>query len=391
MKTRIITLLIAITAIVGSAYAQKKIEVYKNGAVVYSEYVSDIDSVKFVTTEEQSTKTYLSTLNVVTGSPDEIEAGDGNDLGTLTEEVQIEINNSSKTIGLSIKGITLGELANIPSVLQAPFDIELQNVPYTETEGEYNVSYNLAINEEEMTTDVAIGIIEGCKAYLVSLVGSIKGEELQLNIFVFGDKNLIYIPVNIIVNSPIKDNNEGSSNTNNGHAYVDLGLSVKWATCNVGATTPEEYGDYYAWGETITKSSYTSSNYTYSSNSTTLPLFADVARVNWGGSWRMPTRAEQEELIDTNNCTWEWITQNGVKGYKVTSKKNGNSIFLPAAGHFSDSKLYYAGRFGYYWSSSLSAIYNSIYAYDLCFSSSNVFLNNSSSRYYGYPVRAVCP
>ena len=177
--------------------------------------------------------------------------------------------------------------------------------------------------------------------------------------------------------------------THNGHEYVDLGLSVKWATCNVGATTPEEYRNYYAWSETTTKSSYASSNYTYSSNPTTLPLSADAARVNWGGSWRMPTRAEQEELIDTNNCTWEWITQNGVNGYKVTSKKNGNSIFLPAAGYRYNSNLYSAGSYGKYWSSSLNTS-DSSKAYYLLFHSSLVDWLNLD-RYYGQSVRAVCP
>jgi len=179
-----------------------------------------------------------------------------------------------------------------------------------------------------------------------------------------------------------------TNNTNNGHAYVDLGLSVKWATCNVGATTPEGYGNYYAWGETTTKSSYTSSNYTYSSNPTTLPLSADAARVNWGGSWRMPTAAEQDELRNTNNCTWTWTTQNGVNGYKVTSKKNGNSIFLPAAGYRYSSNLYGAGSYGYYWSSSLSTS-NSSYAYYLFFYSSGVDWDGNY-RYYGRCVRAVC-
>ena len=154
-------------------------------------------------TPENQTAEYTSSLNVVTGYPDEIEAGFGEDLGTITEDVKIVINSSSNTIDLSIKGINLGELANIPSGLQAPFDIELQNVPYTETEGEYNVSYNPAINEEEMTTDVAINI-NGNNAYLFSLEGSINANSLELKIFVLGDENLVDIPVNIFVNGTKK-------------------------------------------------------------------------------------------------------------------------------------------------------------------------------------------
>ena len=130
------------------------------------------------------------------------------------------------------------------------------------------------------------------------------------------------------------------------HEYVDLGLSVKWATCNMGASSPEEYGDYYAWGETETKSTYdwntykwckgsentltkycTDSDYGTVDNKTVLDPEDDVAHVKWGGNWRMPTDAEIEELRE--NCIWKWTTQNGKNGYKVTSKKNGNSIFLP--------------------------------------------------------------
>ena len=194
-------------------------------------------------------------------------------------------------------------------------------------------------------------------------------------------------------------------NTGN-HEYVDLGLSVKWATCNVGATKPEEYGDYFAWGETQPKNTYdwstykwcngsyntltkynNSSSYGTVDNKTVLDLSDDAARANWGGSWRMPTKAEQDELRE--QCTWTWTTQNGVNGYKVTSKKNGNSIFLPAAGYRSGSSLNNAGGYGYYWSSSLYT--DSPYgAYDLYFNSDSVDWSGSS-RYYGQSVRPVCP
>lgn len=171
-----------------------------------------------------------------------------------------------------------------------------------------------------------------------------------------------------------------------GHEWVDLGLpsGTKWATMNVGATTPEGYGNYYAWGETTTKSSYSSSNYNYSSNPTTLPLDRDAAYANWGSSWRMPTEAEQGEL--RTECTWTWTTQNGVNGYKVTSKTNGNSIFLPAAG-YRTSGLVDAGSRGIYWSSSLSTSSSSS-AYHLNFNS-DVVGGYDNSRYYGRTVRAV--
>ena len=195
------------------------------------------------------------------------------------------------------------------------------------------------------------------------------------------------------------------SNTTNDHEYVDLGLSVKWATCNVGANKPEEYGDYFAWGETEPKEYYNwstykwrngsntpltkyniSSDYGTVDNKTTLDLSDDAARANWGGSWRMPTSAEQDEL--RNNCTWTWTTQNGVNGYKVTSKSNGNSIFLPAAGYRDGSSLS-AGSNGYYWSSSLSAD-SPHCAWDVRLYSDGVY-RSSSIRYYGLSVRPVCP
>ena len=174
--------------------------------------------------------------------------------------------------------------------------------------------------------------------------------------------------------------------TENGHEYVDLGLSVKWATCNVGANKPEDYGDYFAWGETKPKTSYSESNYSYTSNPTTLPLSADAARANWGGSWRMPTRAEQDELCE--QCTWTWTTQNGVNGYRVTGT-NGNSIFLPAAGYRDDSTLYFASD-GHYWSSSLDT-YHAGSAFRLSFDSSHVGSSDFDCRYRGRSVRPVCP
>ena len=193
----------------------------------------------------------------------------------------------------------------------------------------------------------------------------------------------------------------------NGHEYVDLGLpsGTLWATCNVGATKPEEYGDYFAWGETQPKSNYdwstykwrnssnatltkynTSSDYGTVDNKTTLDLSDDAARANWGGSWRMPTDAELTELRE--QCTWTWTTQSGVNGYKVTSDKNGKSIFLPAAGGRTDSSLNYAGSSGNYWSSSLGTDYPSS-AYGLHFGSGNVY-GYGSGRCNGFSVRPVC-
>ena len=189
-------------------------------------------------------------------------------------------------------------------------------------------------------------------------------------------------------------------------SYVDLGLSVKWANCNIGANSPEKYGDNFAWGETDPKSTYewstykwcngssktqikycTSSSYGTVDNKTVLEATDDAATVNWGGAWRMPTDAEWTELRE--KCTWTWTTQNGVKGYKVTRRSNGNSIFLPAAGYRYGSSLYDAGSRGDYWSNSLSTGIPS-YAYSLSLTSSYVtWLSND--RYIGRSVRPVCP
>ena len=175
----------------------------------------------------------------------------------------------------------------------------------------------------------------------------------------------------------------------NGHEYVDLGLpsGLKWATCNVGANKPEDYGNSYAWGETKTKSDYRSSNsVTWDKSISDIGGKSqyDAARSNWGGTWRLPTKAELEEL--KNRCTWKWTTQNGVKGYKVTGP-NGNSIFLPAAGCRYGSSLFDAGEYGYYWGSSPSGS-DSYDAWGLFFRSGEQGMYDYT-RYRGHSVRPV--
>ncbi|MBR5634572.1 MAG: pilus assembly protein N-terminal domain-containing protein, partial [Prevotella sp.] len=179
---------------------------------------------------------------------------------------------------------------------------------------------------------------------------------------------------------------------------IDLGLpsGTLWASCNVGATKPEEYGDYFAWGETkgynsgkttfnwdtYFDSSY--NKYNLSGGLTELALEDDAAYVNWGSNWRMPSLEQIQELID--NCNWEWTTLNGVYGRKATSKKNGNSIFLPGAGYRFDASLGDAGSWGYYWSRTLyTSDANS--AYYLDFGSGSVYWN----YYYRYRGRSVRP
>jgi hypothetical protein len=182
------------------------------------------------------------------------------------------------------------------------------------------------------------------------------------------------------------NSNSGTSNTpvtgtENGYAWVDLGLSVKWATCNVGATAPEKGGDKFQWGAVTTTGSYTTED------PYVLPLEMDAAAVNMGGKWRMPTDAELTELRE--QCTWTWTTENGIKGYKVTSRINGKSIFLPAAGNRTGPLLGSVGD-GYYWSSSISTEGSPVGAYYLYFLSGSVN-RYDGSRDYGQSVRPVCP
>ena len=190
--------------------------------------------------------------------------------------------------------------------------------------------------------------------------------------------------------------------------YVDLGLpsGLLWATCNVGADSPEDYGDYFAWGETTPKDTYNWSTYQYcngsnntltkycnnssygyngfTDNLTTLLPEDDAAAANWGGNWRMPTKEEFQELY--NNTTVTWTQQNGVNGRLFTAA-NGNSLFLPAAGYRNNSSLGSAGGNGYYWSSSL---YSS-YPYDAWILGfiSGYYSMSYSNRDYGRSVRPV--
>ena len=196
--------------------------------------------------------------------------------------------------------------------------------------------------------------------------------------------------------------------------YVDLGLpsGLLWATCNLGAASLEDYGDYYAWGETKPKSDYSLSTYRYASVDAdgnlqkltkyytgrlygtkdhkttleaTLEAVDDAATTVIGKGARMPTQAEWQELID--NTTAEWTTVNGVEGRKYTSKMNGNDLFLPAAGYRHGSQLDLAGTDGLYWSSSLiESFQGGAWYMDFSSSRQNV---RGSSRHCGLSVRAV--
>ncbi len=190
-----------------------------------------------------------------------------------------------------------------------------------------------------------------------------------------------------------------------GHEYVDLGLpsGTLWATCNVGASTPEEYGDYFAWGETEPKTNYNWATYKWCNgrdstltkycnnsvfgtvdNKNELMLGDDAAYVNWGSSWRMPSDDQRQELL--NNCTWLWTTRNGVNGYLVTGP-NGKTIFFPAAGYRYYSSLYSAGSNGRYWTCDINGTRPNTARY-IHFTSDGVLLYGGY-RCMGHTVRAV--
>ena len=253
----------------------------------------------------------------------------------------------------------IGECGVVYSASQNP-TLEDSVVMYGETIGEFTCSL----------TGLQPGIIYYVRAYATGKKGTAYGEELSF--------------------------------TTETHAYVDLGLSVKWATCNIGASSPEEYGDYFAWGETAPKDVYVWSTYKWCNgsqntltkyctnkeygavdNKITLELEDDAAHVNWGGEWRMPTKAELEELRE--KCTWTPTEINGVSGREITGP-NGNKLFLPNSGYCSEGK-YPGGGTGHCWSntSSLHRAYCLTYSWD-----GNKFVA-ADLRSFGFTIRAVRP
>lgn len=188
----------------------------------------------------------------------------------------------------------------------------------------------------------------------------------------------------------------------NGHEWVDLGLSVKWATCNVGANNPEDYGDYFAWGETSVKDMYSVETYKFAEKRfigwhyrndfknfgdtiSGLKLY-DVANAQWGKPWRTPTREEFEELLE--KCTWTWVSQRHHQGYQITGP-NGTQIFMPAAGKCQNSIVPSdVGKSAVYWSAT-DVKNDSQFAYGLDFGCGFHSLILWYSRFYGFSVRPV--
>jgi hypothetical protein len=197
---------------------------------------------------------------------------------------------------------------------------------------------------------------------------------------------------------------EENAKSPGGVEAVDLGLSVKWANMNVGAKKASGFGSYFAWGETQPKEYYSWNTYAWSKGNTQfltkysstdkrtrLAPTDDAASANWGDNWRMPTAEEFDELINPDNCTWEWTTQDGVNGYKVTGKKTGNSIFLPVTGFRYYADTQFRSISGVYWTSSLyTANPNNALCLEFNFTDVQVHYGKfSSNRFSGRCIRAV--
>ena len=200
-------------------------------------------------------------------------------------------------------------------------------------------------------------------------------------------------------------NQAAAKNESEGHKFVDLGLSVKWANFNVGAASPEDCGDYFAWGEIGTKSEYSLRTYLYwedlngndyaydmndsnewvvLGNDISGSELYDAATANWGDGWRMPTESEVIELCE--ECVWKSDTMQGVHGVTVIGP-NGNSIFLPAAGCYNGKALNNRDKYGHYWCSTLDD--DAVYSVHYLYFGSDYYECSWDTRFYGHSVRPV--
>ena len=327
-------------------------------------------------------------------------------------------------VGATVGSITVAGVGNdvLAGTMVYPYGYHYDFndvMPYTVEDGVQEVTLNCGTGVTLQSTPTVFNIIllENAlsNGFTVTLK-AVDGSELQS--FPAPAGNTI-MAENIVIMPELAVTGTGGGGGDE-HAYVDLGLpsGLLWATCNVGADTPEAYGDYFAWGETTTKSTYDWSTYQYSNggyndhpfgydefipyltkycndsdygyngytdNLTILEPSDDAATANWGEGWRMPTKAEFEELY--NNTTVTWTQQGGVNGRLFTAS-NGNSLFLPAAGCRDGSSLYDAGGYGHYWSSSLLTVHPGD-AWSFYFSSDFYYMLYDLDRYLGLSVRAV--
>ncbi len=315
----------------------------------------------------------------------------------------------ARAYAINAKGTSYGEVVSFTTQTQKIASVvisKLTNIYYTSVtisgnitnDGgavvtEYGICYST--NTNPTTTDIKISSSSGSSSFICNLTNLQDATTYYVRAYAINAKGIAY--------------SEEISFTTKERVVadiVDLGLSVKWATFNIGASKPEEYGDYFAWGETYPTSDANWTNYKYSTgdypsltltkyntvdsygivdNKTILEPEDDAACVHWGDNWRMPTYAELYELI--YECTWECTSQNGVNGYKVISKSNGKSIFLPAAGLYNPSP-YEVGSDIHYWSSTLNTV-TPIYAEGITFVSDSFLVVSYHNRNCGMPIRPV--
>lgn len=197
----------------------------------------------------------------------------------------------------------------------------------------------------------------------------------------------------------VKADQSYTSCPDNNHPHlIDLGLpsGTKWACCNMGASSPEKYGVYYAWGEKGVKNKYSWDNYIYRVPDGTYPesfdigsdiagTQYDVAHAKWKGDWRMPTKAQCDELRD--NCSYRWTKMNDVNGFKFISKTNGGTIFLPATGYRLGDKIFNEDTNGHYWTSTLYKS-NTSEAYSFLIWPDHP-ITSEAVRYGGHCIRPV--
>ena len=266
-----------------------------------------------------------------------------------------------------------------------PFIIENYGYEYFESHGEPALWIE---NGADWLSNVEYAYLEyesggDCIGYINLTADANTSGSDRTGTFTFGFEDQSY---DISISQPQLDTDLGNATGQfNGHDYVDLGLSVMWATCNVGASSPSEYGDYYIWGG-IEPKSESSSGYAEGADMVDIsgnPQY-DAATANWGDGWRMPTLKEAEELEE---CAWEWTTREGVNGYNVTGP-NGNSIFFPAVGFSRGTSLdvLYIGEYGSYWLSEGSALAS----YAMTISSDSYLIGGAVySSDNGYSIRPV--
>ena len=293
-------------------------------------------------------------------------------------------NSSGRYYGHSVRPVYVENAPQPLALSMSSVEIkvgESATVEITSGNGSYTVSSfapSVATASLSGTTITIMGVAAG--SAVVTVTDTTTGNSLTISVTVTAAKPQSYL---------------ACPDSNHPH-MIDLGLpsGTLWACCNVGADKPEAYGGYYAWGETEEKDYYDWSTYIHCDGSydTCHDIGSDiagtqydVAHVKWGGSWRMPSHDQNKDLLD--KCTYEWTTLNGVNGEKFTSKKNGGTIFLPAAGYCFHDNLSAGGMQGYYW---LSTQYpsRSYYAYYLLFFSGNVY-QHLGDRSNGQSVRPV--